>query len=243
MEKTVENQNVLRGLLDVKIEMRDEKWEDDFLSHSAQGHFRLLRPDPITGPDGWPYLLVETDLGKKLILSLTEAGPGAGSQNENPAEPAINILSWLSTRGIGLVINPTGEIPDFVISYGMIWNYRERGQFISRQEHVQSMQAHAESIDIGRLKFFEKNISKMLPDYARKVIRDFFADQGLFAVKVLLVKEEETQPFNLAFSFESMGSPKQEELSGVGEAIAWFLPSHYPILIMSETAIPHFELL
>ena len=33
-----------------------------------------------------------------------------------------------------MVINPEKPIPDYVITYGMIWNLRERGEFFTRVE-------------------------------------------------------------------------------------------------------------
>ena len=50
-----------------------------------------------------------------------------------------NSIEWLSDKGVGMVVNPTKGVPDYVFTYGMLWNYRERAQFqtISDAVHIQ----------------------------------------------------------------------------------------------------------
>jgi hypothetical protein len=36
-------------------------------------------------------------------------------------------------------------------------------------------------------------------------------------------------------------SPPQSEHAGIAEAIAWFLPAHYTVALVSEKSIPGFQ--
>lgn len=103
----------LKQLISVADELRDITWENQFLEILPKIHVRILSEDPQVGPDGWPYLFVDTD-------------PSA-------TEPLQKVLNWLAERGIGLVLNPTKAYPDYVLSYGMIWYYRKNeGLSLSR---------------------------------------------------------------------------------------------------------------
>ena len=69
-----------------------------------------MNEEPQNGPDGWPYLLVRT--------------------SAEAAEPFARVVEWLAGRGIGLVVNPHKMVPDYVFTYGMLWNYIETGRFV-----------------------------------------------------------------------------------------------------------------
>lgn len=198
---------------------RDPKWEDQFLHALTESHLSLMSTDPQQGPDGWPYLLVKTD--------------------EEATESAQKMIHWLSERGIGLAINPDKEFPDFVLSYGMLWSFRETGKFIHR-----NVSAHSGKIEITQDSFQKRGppTEKFLPKYVRTILKDFFRDQGVLAPKILVVSLD-SENYELAFSAESLGNPPETEWSGVAEAISWFLPAHYSILILSEKALPEFSLL
>jgi hypothetical protein len=47
--------------------------------------------------------------------------------------------------------------------------------------------------------------------------------------------------FDLAFSLDSLGNPTADEHNGLAEAIAWFLPAHYSIALVSEKVITGFQ--
>ena len=102
----------IKSLTDVPVSKRDEAWEAKFLKALPQAQLRIVNEAPVAGPDGWPYLLVATD----------------------GDEPFLKVAQWLVNQGVGVVINPEKPIPDYVITYGMIWNLRERGEFFTRVE-------------------------------------------------------------------------------------------------------------
>lgn len=201
-------------LLSVKAERRGPEWERAFLRALPAQRFRVLGPEPRQGPDGWPYLFVST-------------GPEADEAAQGP-------LRWLSDKGIGMAVNPSGEAPDFVLTYGMIWNFRERDEFITAED---ASPTEALSIENGRTFFTGTPSDAYLPAYVRSVLRQFFLDQGAFAPKILMISEALHGPFDLAFSAESLGSPPQREHAGILEALSWFLPAHYRLALVSERVI------
>src|SRR4051812_23144436 len=100
----------IQQLLETPDEQRDVQWEYTFFDTLANSKLRVMAADPQTGPDGWPYLMVET--------------------SEDATEPAPKVIQWLAMRGIGLVVNPTKKYPDFVFNYGMLWHFKETGRFL-----------------------------------------------------------------------------------------------------------------
>lgn len=206
----------LDKLLQVPYEHRDHDWEDRFFMSITKSNVKLSAPDPQTGPDGWPYMMTETAA--------------------DATEPVQKIFQWIATRGIGVVLNPTKEYPDFVFTYGMIWHFRETGYFYMRQPEVATGSVN---FTAGQKLMTGEPTEKYLPGYVRKILREFFRDQGLHAVKILMVSEN-GKHFDLAFSTESLGSPPEKENQGIAEAISWFLPPHYSILLTSEKGLPDF---
>ncbi len=206
----------LEQLLNVPEEDRDLDWEDKFFMAFTSSEVQVLSAEPQEGPDGWPYLLADTK-GEQL-------------------EPAQKVLQWLASRGIGLAVNPTKSYPDFVFNYGMIWHFRETGLFYRRQDAISS---GAVELVEGQKILSGAPKEAYLPGYVRKVIKDFFLDQGLLAVKILMISSDGNH-YDLAFSLESLGNPPIKEHEGICEAISWFLPPHYSILLTSEKGLPPF---
>ncbi len=206
----------LEKLLNVTEEERDLDWEDKFFMAFTNSEIQVLSAEPQTGPDGWPYLLADTK-GEEL-------------------EPAQKVLQWLATRGIGLALNPTKSYPDFVFNYGMIWHFRETGLFYRRQDEITS---GAVEMKEGQNILSGPPKEEYLPGYVRKVLKDFFLDQGLMAIKILMISQD-GKHYDLAFSLESLGNPPQKEHEGIAEAISWFLPPHYSILLTTEKGLPSF---
>lgn len=196
---------------------RDDQWENQFLKALTEGKVNLLSENPIEGPDGWPYLLAEV---------------GAEA-----TESVQNILNWAATRGVGLVINPTKEYPDYVLSYGMIWSFRQTGWFFRKDLEVPQGKTE---FDASKIVHAGTPTEEYLPGFARKILREFLVDQGVIAPKILMVSQDRSH-YDLAFSLESLRNPPAEEWEGVAEAIGWFLPPHYSILLVSEKGLPEFS--
>jgi len=195
---------------------RNSSWETQFFQALTESKLNLISAEPQTGPDGWPYLLVETDA--------------------NAQEPAQNIVRWLSEKGIGLAVNPRKEYPDYVFTYGMLWSFKETGYFFRPTQDKDNGQVQ---FDTDALVHAGSPTEEYLPTYVRKVLTDFFRDQGLLRVKILLISTDRLN-YDLAISLESLGSPPESEHAGIAEAIGWFLPPHYSLILVSEKGLPSF---
>jgi hypothetical protein len=207
----------LEALLQIPDPQRDEIWEDHFLTRLTEAKLNLLSEDPQMGPDNWPYLMAETS-------------------TDGTGEPAQKIFEWLSQRGIGLAINPQKEFPDFILSYGMLWNFRNTGKFIVRNLPKDEGEF---TFDPNEIKVAGTPDEKYMPMFARKILKEFFMNQGILNPRWALISLVENQ-FDLCFSLESLGNPPQTEHAGIAEAIGWFLPTHYPVMLVSEKGITAF---
>ena len=93
----------MQELLQTPQVNRDAEWERKFLEKLMLANVFCGDGKPLTGPEGFPYLMVDTSI------------PGT--------EPMSKIIHWLSEKGIGLVVNAkTDPHPDMVLSYGMVWS-------------------------------------------------------------------------------------------------------------------------
>lgn len=201
----------LHTLLTVEESLRDAEWEKSFLEAFPKAYVSLLNETPESGPDHFPYLLVET--------------------SEKAAEPVMDVLKWLSERGIGLVLNPSKEYPDYIFSYGMIWYFIQTGSFVSTEVPAE--------ISDGTQLFVGTPSEAYLPKSVRSLIRQFLNDQGIMKPKITMLSQDQKN-FDLCFSIESFGSPKDEEHAGILQALAWFLPNHYSLAMVSEEKISEF---
>jgi hypothetical protein len=153
------------------------------------------------------------------------------------SEPITRILSWLSHKGIGLVVNGHKMVPDYIFTYGMIWNFIETGMFLSPSSQIQTGEVeYSQSQNI----LFGPPSEQYLPHYARDMLRLFLRNQEVEEPKVLVASSSDYSKVDLIFSLESLGSPPQKEHSGLAQAIGWFLPPHYSIVLAEEKNLPPF---
>jgi len=208
----------MEKLLSVGIDDRDESWEEAFFRKLPKTNFEFLKDTPIEGPDGMPYLTVE----------ITTEG-----------EPTEKVLDWLGEKGVGLAINANKETPDYVFSYGMIWNFLLNGEFLTR---VESKQSGGSEVDIkpGQEMMAGTPSESYLPPHVRGVFKEFLGEQGVSKPRVVMLSQD-SKNYDLCFSLESLGNPPQEEWQGILEAFSWFFPLHYSFSILSEEMIQGIE--
>lgn len=205
-------------LLQTPDMLRDEVWEAKFLNQFKSQKLEILNEEPQQGPDSWPYLLVQTS-------------------DSETAEPLVKVIDWLVLNGIGMVVNPQKEgYPDYVFSYGMLYNYAISGDFFTPSEVVPTGQLHFEK---GQTLHTGDASKEYFPDFARSLLKTFFAEQGIENMKILLVSKD-GQQYDLCFSLEALGNPPEEEYHGILEALSWFFPTHYSLSLVSEKGLPKF---
>ncbi|MEZ0392733.1 MAG: hypothetical protein ACAH59_10990 [Pseudobdellovibrionaceae bacterium] len=207
----------LHELVQMSDEQRTQDWENQFFHALTEGKLKLISPEPQTGPDNWPYLLTET--------------------SEEATESTQKLIAWLSERGIGLAINPMKEYPDYVFSYGMLWSFRESGFFY---KPIAERPIGAVQFETSKLVHAGPPTEEFLPGYVRKILRDFFRDQGILKPQILVISTDGVN-YDLALSLESLGKPPDQEHQGIAEAISWFLPPHYSLMLISEEGLPPFS--
>ncbi|PWU14179.1 MAG: hypothetical protein C5B49_13575 [Bdellovibrio sp.] len=66
-------------------------------------------------------------------------------------------------------------------------------------------------------------------------MREFFRDQGIFRARIAAIQGSGIA--DLAVSVESLGKPPAREHAGIAEALAWFLPIHYPVVLVNENSL------
>jgi hypothetical protein len=204
----------LQELVALPEDQRDVAWENRFFHALSMANLNVFAPEPKVGPDGWPYLLAMVE--------------------ENSTEPFQRILQWIADKGIGLVINPEKEYPDYVFTYGMLWFFKETGLFYQTPQNARE---GVFEFQIKDIKQAGEPAASYLPPYVRQVVKEFFVQQGVLLPKILAFSLDGTN-FELAFSVESLGSPEQSEHQGILEAISWFLPPHYTVALVSEKELP-----
>jgi len=207
----------IMDLTQTAIDKRDEAWEAQFLKLFAQTRVSILEESAKVGPDGWPYLFVEI--------------------SDSADEPVPRVIEWLSSRGIGLAVNAQKGTPDYVFTYGMIWNFRERGAFLMPAE---AREGGVFQLKPGSQVLVAQPSESYLPAYARAVLKQFLADQGLFSARIAMLSVDQKN-YDLCFSLESLGEPPQQEHKGIAEALSWFLPAHYSVALISEKAVSGFS--
>ena len=151
-------------------------------------------------------------------------------------EPVQRVIEWLSKRGIGLVLNAKKGTPDYIFNYGMLWNFRERGEFLTKSD---PRPTGSFDIQEGQQVLAGPPSSEYLPSYVRKIIYQFLKEQGVDDPRVLMVSFD-LKNYDLCFSHESLGEPDPKEHEGIVQAISWFFPQHYSIAITSERSLPKF---
>ncbi|MCS6838348.1 MAG: hypothetical protein NZ480_05825 [Bdellovibrionaceae bacterium] len=209
----------IERLITIPDEMRDAHWEHAFLSQLCFAQVRVMQPDPIVGPDSWPYLHVRLD--------------------SKGQEPMSNILLWLSTRGIGLVVDhqENQTYPDYVMPWGTVW-WMVKNKTIPTFAATKPLH---ENINVAwkHVAWWGAPSEDFLPAHVRKILREFFLQQNVLSPKYLLISFDQ-KVFNLAFSLESLGKPPIEEHQNLLEALSWFFPPHYPLMLLTEEGSPPF---
>lgn len=206
----------LDEILNVKNDERDNSWEAKFLDAFANAKVEVLSEDPQAGPDGFPYLFVRT--------------------SSTGTEPVQKIVDWLATRGIGLALNPQNENPDYVFSYGMLWNFKEKKRFL---EPMTTTRSSRMEINSGQKVVHGDLAKEFFPEYARKLLREFLNQQGITSPKILAISTDQ-KDFDICFSLNSLGMPHAREHQGIAEAISWFFPFNTSIVLVEEKNLPGF---
>jgi len=212
----------LETLIQQPESLRDNQWELQFLDALVPTKVDIVGDQPQNGPDGWPYMLVRTSTEGK--------------------EPFQKVVQWLSGRGIGLVVNPHKMVPDYVFTYGMIWNFTRTGRFVmpGSSTLVKAPGPERVVVEPGQKLLMGPPTEDYLPSSVRDILREFLAQQALKNVRILVLTTSDFKQTDLALSLESLGPLSDRDQKSLAQALSWFLPLHYSLVLISEQGLPPF---
>lgn len=218
--------DILSKLVQTPPAERDEKWQQTFLENIGQASFRCGDPQVVTGPDGFPYF--------QLFLP-------------EPNQPfqcyVIDNMKddFLLSLGFGVVINPTENRADWVLSYGDILNFHLNKEFYTTMATDFSDQAGEETITENEKVMVGQPSEIILPEQTRKILADFLTTNGIATPKVLLMmrhrKDGTGVSQDLVFNVTPHHFQDENTYRSVMRAIGWYLPKHYSYVGMDEGSL------
>ena len=207
----------LDALINLPEANRDDAWEQEFLRAISSSNVELLKDQAQQGPDGWPYLLAKT-----------------GPQGD---EPFSSIVQWAAKKGVGIAVNTHKMLPDYIFTYGMLWNFAETGLYVTTNEAGSAGQVVLGADDQVIL---GAPTEKYLPPYVRAILREFLSAQGFKSPKIVVMSSTDFKIVDLVFSTESLNGLDPSQHRVLAEAIGWFLPLHYSLIFGSEQNLKGF---
>ncbi len=218
--------DIIYKLVETPQAERNENWEQTFLDSIGQASFRCGDPQVITGPDGFPYFQLFLPEPYKSFQCFV-----------------IDRMKddFLLTSGFGVVINPTSNSADWVLSYGDILNFYLNNTFYTKNESPFSKQIHDETIAENEKIMVAQPSETMLPKQARQLISEFLKMNGVKAPKVLLMmrhrKDGNEVTQDIVFNLASENFKDENTYRSVLKTISWYLPRHYSFVGMDEKVL------
>ncbi len=187
-----------------------------------QASFRCSEPQVITGPDGFPYF--------QLLMP---------RPNESFQCYVIERMKddFLLESGYGVVINPEGGQPDWVLTYGDIMNLDLNGEFYTAGPTPFSTLKEDETIQGDEQVLVAQPSEIIFTKANRAVLREFLISIGLSSPKLFLMCRNSPSgdaSQELVFNVTPEDFESEEAFRNVMQTIGWFLPRHYSFVGMNE---------
>ncbi|MEX6690669.1 hypothetical protein QTN47_24395 [Danxiaibacter flavus] len=218
--------DIIYRLVQTPRNERDEKWQQTFLENIGQASFRCGNPQVITGPDGFPYFqLFLPEPGKSFQCYVIERMKD----------------DFLMTSGFGVVINPTPNSADWVLTYGDILNLHLNKTFYTTTETPFSRDSNDETIAENEKVMIGQPSETILPRQTRQFIAEFLKRNGVKAPKVLLMmrhrKGGKGVSQDIVFNLTPANFKDENTYRSVMQTIGWYLPRHYSFVGMDEKSL------
>lgn len=208
LEKTA----ALDKLFAIPHEQRDNNWQQSFLENVEEASFECNDPQVISGPDGFPY----------FVLNLPEANKEFQCYVIKHMVPG-----FILDNGLGVVINPSKGQPDWVFTYGELINYHLRNEFYtdSKNWYVQTENTLKENTEM----LIGQPSEYVIPSQTRNILKKYLKQYTDVEVKFLLTNRPEGEEFlqQLVFNLTPSDFQSEEHFNGVMQNLGWFLPRHY----------------
>lgn len=201
-------------LLEVPKETRGDGWFEDFLKCVPKAFFYASDPDgkPFKGPDGAHYL------GGTTTPNSTSTGACI-----------VDLLPGLIDNGVGFVVNPDLNPPDYVFSFGNLATYKMFGSFTAPEDWSGPRMEEATHVLTEEVQALIGSPSDgYLPQFIRKPLREFLIWVGIEKPRVVLANLPDRRSLAFNVTTESLKAP--EGYSQVMNLILWHLPMEYTLL-------------
>lgn len=217
---------ILTDLVKTPKAERDQQWQDTFLENIKEASFRCGAPKVITGPDGFPYFQLflpepYTSFECYVIKKMKD--------------------DFLLQSGYGVVINPTPNSAEWVLTYGDILNLHVNDTFYTEEETPFSKASSDESTAEDEQVMIGQPSEAMLPQLTRQLIAKFLKMNGVETPKVLLMmrhkKDGKGVAQNIVFNILPSQFANENTYNTLMRTISWFLPSHYSFVGMDEKSL------
>ncbi|PXV63334.1 hypothetical protein CLV62_11451 [Dysgonomonas alginatilytica] len=219
----LEKTTILNELFKVEGELRDENWREKFFENVADASFACSDPQIISGPDGFPYFVLNTPEPNKQFQCYV-------IKNMIP--------DFLLEQGFGVVINPEKGNPDWVFSYGDIVNYHLKNEFYTKSDNW-DMQKSDEVIAKEEKVLVGQPSEYIIPVQTRAILRMFFESLQITDAKIALLNRPKGEEFSqqLVFNLTPDKFKDREHFNTVMAYVSWFLPKHYSYASMEESSL------
>lgn len=218
-ENLSKTENVYR-LLKTPQQNRDDVWVKQFLDNLPGASFKAGDPQVIVGPDGFPYF--------QLFL------PREGERFESFVIENMKD-DFLLHEGLGVVINPTDQQPDWVLTYGDILNLHLNKTFYT-EDDLFNKEKGDEDLPKNAQVVTGVPSETMLPNVARNVLKEFFKQRGFHSPKVLLLMKQYygRTSQDLAFNITPKNFANRQDFNTFMQVLGWFFPRHYSYVGIDE---------
>lgn len=217
---------VLYNLVQTPQTERDEKWQQTFLDNISQASFRCGEPQIITGPDGFPYFqLFLPEPNKSFQCFVIERMKD----------------DFLLASGFGVVINPTQNSADWVLSYGDILNLHLNKEFYTTTETPFSNETNNETITENEEVMIGQPSETILPKQTRQHIAELLKINGIQAPKIALMmrhkKDGTGVTQDIVFNLTAKDFKDENTYRNVMQTISWYLPRHYSFVGIEKESL------
>lgn len=211
-------------LFAIDREARGRPWIQRFYAAIPDAAMRTTQDQVIQGHDGFPY----------FVLNLPKDGQAFSPISLN------DVLEHCLDNGLGVVVHPMLDAPDWVFPFGHLWSLRRFGAF--QVERPPSAGGETvtefphgtfarETLSEGQEVIVGQPNESCLPAFARKAIREFMRGHlGVKDPRVLLLVDAKSEPSeSLIFSVHPEDYPSEKDFGLVLYSLSWFLPPHYAL--------------
>ena len=198
----------MNQLLKTPLSKRHSDWEQSFLRAFTESDLYLRSDEPFQGPDGFSYMDISTEQDAQKIN-------------------IQDFLSWCGQAGVGLVLNlKFNKTPEYVFTYGMLWNYLLRQSFLNIESSKKPKESHPVLV--------HKILEAYLPRYVRENIKEFLTSNQIEGVKIGLISRGDKTTYELLWYFSNNTDLIEKDQKTLLESLAWFLPLDYKVALIRE---------